>query len=445
MTQHTRILHRSLNAQYPTAKSAKGCYIKDSQGKQYIDASGGAAVSCLGHGHDRVIGAMKAQIDRLQFVHTSFFTSDPAEELAQRLASAAPGGKWRVFFVSGGSEATEAALKLCRQLWVERGEAQRDHFFSRWFSYHGNTLGALSVSGNKARRALYDPILLPRVKLAQPCHAYRHRSAGESEVEYGVRAAQSLDFAMSEAGPQRALGFIAETVVGATLGAAPATRGYFKRIREACDRHQAFFIADEVMCGMGRCGKLFAIEEEGVVPDMITLAKGLGGGYQAIGALLVREDLAQELERGSGAFQHGHTYIGHSVAAAAALEVQKVIEEEELVPRVRVMGEKLKQRLDARFGAHPNVGDIRGRGLLLAIELVEDRESKHPFPVERKLWAGIKAAGLEEGLICYPSGGTADGARGDHVLLAPPFIVTEPQLDEIVEKLGRAMDKALER
>lgn len=445
MTQHTRILHRSLNAQYPTAKSAKGCYIKDSQGKQYIDASGGAAVSCLGHGHERVIGAMKAQIDRLQFIHTSFFTSDPAEELAQRLASAAPGGKWRVFFVSGGSEATEAALKLCRQLWVERGEAQRDHFFSRWFSYHGNTLGALSVSGNKARRALYDPILLPRVKLAQPCHAYRHLSAGESEVEYGVRAAQSLDFAMSEAGPQRALGFIAETVVGATLGAAPATGGYFKRIREVCDRHQAFFIADEVMCGMGRCGKLFAIEEEDVVPDMITLAKGLGGGYQAIGALLVREDLAQELERGSGAFQHGHTYIGHSVAAAAALEVQKVIEEEELVPRVRVMGEKLKQRLDARFGAHPNVGDIRGRGLLLAIELVEDRESKHPFPVERKLWAGIKAAGLEEGLICYPSGGTADGTRGDHVLLAPPFIVTEPQLDEIVEKLGRAMDKALER
>jgi adenosylmethionine-8-amino-7-oxononanoate aminotransferase len=250
---------------------------------------------------------------------------------------------------------------------------------------------------------------------------------------------------MSEAGPQRALGFIAETVVGATLGAAPATGGYFKRIREVCDRHQAFFIADEVMCGMGRCGKLFAIEEEDVVPDMITLAKGLGGGYQAIGALLVREDLAQELERGSGAFQHGHTYIGHSVAAAAALEVQKVIEEEDLVPRVRVMGEKLKQRLDARFGAHPNVGDIRGRGLLLAIELVEDRESKHPFPVERKLWAGIKAAGLEEGLICYPSGGTADGARGDHVLLAPPFIVTEPQLDEIVEKLGRAMDKALER
>jgi adenosylmethionine-8-amino-7-oxononanoate aminotransferase len=250
---------------------------------------------------------------------------------------------------------------------------------------------------------------------------------------------------MSEAGPQRALAFIAETVVGATLGAVPATAGYFRQIREICDRNQAFFIADEVMCGMGRCGRLFAIEEEGVMPDMITLAKGLGGGYQAIGALLVREDLAQELERGSGAFQHGHTYIGHSVAAAAALEVQKVIEEEKLVERVRDMGEKLKLRLDALFGAHPHVGDIRGRGLLLAIELVDDRESKRPFPAKRKLWANIKAAGLGEGLICYPSGGTADGVEGDHVLLAPPYIVTEPQLDEIVEKLGRAVDKALAR
>jgi adenosylmethionine-8-amino-7-oxononanoate aminotransferase len=443
MTQHTRILHRSLKTRYPTAESAKGCYIRDSQGKQYIDASGGAAVSCLGHGHERVVSAMKTQIDRLQFIHSSFFTSDAAEELAQKLASSAPGGRWRVFFVSGGSEATEAALKLSRQLWVERGKAQRDHFFSRWFSYHGNTLGALSVSGNKARRALYDPILLAKVKLAEPCHAYRHRLAHESEVEYGTRAAQSLDAAMSEEGPDRALGFIAETVVGATLGAAPATPGYFKRIREICNRHQAFFIADEVMCGMGRCGRLFAIEEEDVVPDMITLAKGLGGGYQAIGALLVREDLAQELERGSGAFQHGHTYVGHSVAAAAALAVQKVIEEEDLVRRVRVMGEKLKQRLDAQFAGHANVGDIRGRGLLLAVELVEDRASKRPFPAARKLWAKIKAAGLEEGLICYPSGGTADGVNGDHVLLAPPYIVTEPQLDEIVEKLAWAVDKAL--
>src|SRR5687768_6251252 len=257
MTQRTRILHRSLKAYYPTATSAKGCYIRDSQGKQYIDASGGAAVSCLGHSHERVIRAMKAQIDRLQFIHTSFFTSAAAEELAERLAAGAPGGRWRVFFVSGGSEATEAALKLCRQLWVERGEAQRDQFFSRWFSYHGNTLGALSVSGNKGRRALYDPILLGNVKLALPCHAYRHQLTGESETEYGTRAAGSLDRLMSEAGAKRALAFIAETVVGATLGAAPPTAGYFKQIREICDRHQAFFIADEVMCGMGRCGKLF--------------------------------------------------------------------------------------------------------------------------------------------------------------------------------------------
>ncbi|HEY7763707.1 MAG TPA: aspartate aminotransferase family protein [Aestuariivirgaceae bacterium] len=445
MAKHSKILHRSLSTRYETAASAEGCYVRDAQGKQYVDASGGAAVSCLGHGHPRVLEAMKRQMEKLQFIHSSFFTSDAAEALAERLAAAAPGGAWRVFFVSGGSEATEAALKLSRQLWVERGEPQRDHFFARWQSYHGNTLGALSVSGNKGRRALYDPLLLAKARLALPCFAYRHKAPQESEADYAGRTAASLDEAMVEAGRGRAIGFIAETVVGATLGAAPAVPGYFKRIREICDRHGAFFVADEVMCGMGRCGAMFAIEEEAVQPDMITLAKGLGGGYQPIGALLVREALVEELMRGSGAFQHGHTYIGHAIAAAAALEVQKVIAEERLVERARRMGALLKERLEARFGAHPHVGDIRGRGLFLALELVEERESKRPFPAKRKLWAKIKAAGLEEGLICYPSGGTADGVNGDHVLLAPPYIVEDAQLDEIVEKLARAIDRGIEK
>jgi adenosylmethionine-8-amino-7-oxononanoate aminotransferase len=445
MAKRSKILHRSLSTSYGTAMNAEGCYVRDAQGRQYIDASGGAAVSCLGHSHPRVVEAMKRQMEKLQFIHSSFFTSDAAEALAERLASAAPGGKWRAFFVSGGSEATEAALKLCRQLWVERGEPRRDHFFSRWQSYPGNTLGALSVSGNKGRRALYDPLLLEKVKLALPCFAYRHQSPDESEADYARRAADSLDRVMGEAGHQRAIGFIAETVVGATLGAAPAAPGYFKRIREICDRQNAFFVADEVMCGMGRCGAMFAIEDEGIQPDMITLAKGLGGGYQPIGALLVREELVEELKRGSGVFQHGHTYIGHSIAAAAALEVQKVIEEEALVERAAHMGRKLKERLQATFGGHPHVGDIRGRGLLLALEVVEERQGKRPFPAERKLWAKIKSAGLEEGLICYPSGGTADGVNGDHVLLAPPYIVEDAQLDEIVEKLARAIDRGIEK
>ncbi|MGH6873464.1 MAG: aminotransferase class III-fold pyridoxal phosphate-dependent enzyme, partial [Aestuariivirgaceae bacterium] len=307
LSNRSRVFHRSLSASYRMAHSGSGCYIRDASGKLYLDASGGAAVSCLGHGHQRVIAAIKRQLDRLQFAHTSFSTSEAAEELAERLSASAPGGPWRVFFVSGGSEATEAALKLARQIAVERGEASRDHYVSRWFSYHGNTIGALSVSGNKGRRALYDPILTSNVRLIEPCFAYRHQRSDESAADYGLRTARALEQALKELGEKRALAFIAETVVGATLGAVAAAPGYFQEIRRICDRHGALLILDEVMCGMGRCGSLHAFEQEGVVPDMITLAKGLGAGYQPIGALMVRETLVEELERGSGSFQHGHT------------------------------------------------------------------------------------------------------------------------------------------
>jgi adenosylmethionine-8-amino-7-oxononanoate aminotransferase len=390
-----------------------------------------------------VIAAIKRQVERLQFAHTSFFTSEAAEELAERLSATAPGGPWRVFFVSGGSEATEAALKLARQIAVERGEAQRDHFVSRWFSYHGNTLGALSVSGNKARRLLYDPILTQKVRLVEPCFAYRHRHTGETLEAYGLRTARALETSLEELGERRVLAFLAETVVGATLGAVAAAPGYFREIRRICDEHGVLLILDEVMCGMGRCGSLFAFEQEGVVPDMITLAKGLGAGYQPIGALMVREGLVQELERGSGAFQHGHTYVGHMVAAAAALEVQKVIAEENLVERVRVQGDRLMQALNEQFAKHPHIGDIRGRGLFIALEIVADRASKAPFPASRRLWAKIKAAGMEEGLICYPMGGTADGVNGDHVLIAPPYIISDSEMSQVVDKLKRAIERAV--
>ena len=439
----SRVFHRALDHDYPRAVTGRGSWIYDSEGRAYLDASGGAAVSCLGHGDRRVAQAIRRQLDSLAYTHTSFFTTDVAEELADRLSNAAPGGPWRVFFVSGGSEATEAALKLARQIQVERGQASRDHFVSRNFSYHGNTLGALSVGGHLGRRRLYGPILPPNVRHIPPVYAYRHQRPDETAEAYGLRMARTLEDTIIDTGPARVIAFIAETVVGATLGAVPATPGYFREIRSICDRHGVLMILDEVMCGMARCGTRFAFEQEGVVPDMITLAKGLGAGYQPIGALMVSERIVEELERGSGAFQHGHTYVGHAVACAAALAVQEIIEQEGLVERVARIGEVLAERLRDRFGNHLHVGDIRGRGLMQALELVEDRADKRPFPAATKLWSRVKAAAMAEGLICYPSGGTADGTDGDHVLIAPPYTISAGEIDELVRRLDRALSRSL--
>jgi adenosylmethionine-8-amino-7-oxononanoate aminotransferase len=313
----SRVFHRSLRTPFPEAALAKGAYITDASGRQYLDASGGAAVSCLGHGHPQVIAAIKDQLDRMAFAHTSFFTNHPAEALADKLSEKAPGGAWRVYFVSGGSEANEAALKLARQVQVERGEPMRDHFISRQFSYHGNTLGALSVGGRLANLDLFGPILLPNVRKIMPCFSYRWKDEGEDDKEFALRAARALEHEVADLGPRRAIAFIAETVVGATLGCVPPVPGYFKEIRRICDEHGILMILDEIMCGMGRCGTLFACQAEGVVPDIITIAKGIAAGYQPLGAMLVREELAEEIEKGSGAFVHGHTYVGHATACAA--------------------------------------------------------------------------------------------------------------------------------
>lgn len=439
----SRVFHRSLRAHFPEAQLARGAYITDASGKQYLDASGGAAVSCLGHGHPKIVAAIKDQLDRMAFAHTSFFTSHPAEELAAILSDKAPGGRWRVYFVSGGSEANEAALKLARQVQVERGEGGRDHFISRQFSYHGNTLGALSVGGRMSNLELYGPVLMPNVRRIMPCYAYRWKEAGETDEAFGLRAARALEEAILALGPGRAIAFIAETVVGATLGCVPAVPGYFTQIRRICDDHGLIMIVDEVMCGMGRCGTLYACEAEGVVPDIITLAKGIAAGYQPLGAMLVREELVEVIERGSGAFVHGHTYVGHAAACAAGLAVQKVFAEEAMVPRVARLGARLRARLEACFGDHPNVGDIRGRGLFQAIEIVASRATKEPFPAALRLAGRIKERAMANGLICYPFSGGADGKRGDHVLLAPPFIVTDVQLDELTGKLSRSLDEAI--
>jgi adenosylmethionine-8-amino-7-oxononanoate aminotransferase len=438
----THVFHRDARIDPPIAVKGEGVYIIDRDGKRYLDASGGAAVSCLGHSHPRVIEAVRAQVGQLAYAHTSFFSTEVAEKLADRLIADAPPGIGRVYFVSGGSEAMEAALKMARQYHVERGEPERRHIIARWQSYHGNTLGALAVGGNRARRGTYAPLLI-EVPHISPCYAYRDRRDDETEEQYGLRVADELEAEIQRLGPKTVAAFVAETVVGATLGAVPPVPGYFKRIREICDRHGVLLILDEVMCGMGRTGSLHACEQEGIAPDLMTVAKGLGAGYQPIGAVLVASRVFEAFRDGSGAFQHGHTYLGHPVACAAALAVQEVIREENLLAKVRETGEALQRALVERFGNHPHIGDIRGRGLFVGLELVADRASKRPFDSGRKLHAQVKRQAMNRGLACYPMGGTADGQNGDHVLLAPPFITSLIEVNEIVSRLGDAIDGAL--
>ena len=434
----SHVFPRHCRTQPPTAVGGEGCYLIDSDGKRYLDGSGGAAVSCLGHGDAAVTAAIKAQLDRLAFAHTGFFTSEPAEALADLLIAHAPPGLERVYFVSGGSEATEAAIKLARQYFIEKGQPQRSRLIARRQSYHGNTLGALAAGGNAWRRAQFAPLLIDVSHIA-PCYAYREQRADESLEAYGLRAADALEAEILRLGPETVMAFMAEPVVGATMGAVPPAPGYFRRIREICDRHGVLLILDEVMCGMGRTGSLFACEQDGVTADILCIAKGLGAGYQPIGAMLVSGAIYDAVAEGSGFFQHGHTYIGHPVATAAGLAVVRAILERGLVERVRTQGATLSAALHDRFGQHPHVGDIRGRGLFMGLELVEDRETKAPLDPARGTAAKIKKAAFEAGLICYPMAGTIDGKRGDHILLAPPFIIEDAQIGELADKLAGAV------
>jgi hypothetical protein len=438
----TRILHRHIREHYPIAVAGEGIYVIDRAGKRYIDASGGAAVSCLGHGHPDVNAAIKSQIDKIAFAYGHFFSTDVAEELADRLVEDAPAGLGHVFYVSGGSEGVEAALKLARQYFVEKGEPQRTTFIARRQSYHGNTLGALSVGGNAMRRALYAPLLADTHHI-DACYAYRGQQPGESLEAYGRRMADQLEAKLAEVGAGTVMAFVAEPVVGATLGCVTAAPGYFERIREICDKAGILLILDEVMCGMGRTGTLWACEREGIAPDLAVIAKGLGAGYAPIGALLISRTIFQAIADGPGAFMHGHTYGGHALACAAGLAVQKVIVRDNLLANVRAQGERLEGRLKERFANHHHVGDVRGRGLFWAIELVSDRATKAPFEPALRLNQQVKHEGMARGLMCYPMGGTIDGRRGDHVMLAPPFIADGAAIDTIVERLGEAVDAAL--
>lgn len=438
----THVLHRSLRSTPPVAVRGQGAWLYDQAGRAYLDGSGGAAVSCLGHNHPDVQAAMHAQIDALAYAHTSFFTTEVAEQLAATLVADAPAGTSHAYFVSGGSEAIEAALKMARQYYVEIGQPQRRHIVARRQSYHGNTLGALAVGGNAWRRVQFAPLLID-VAHVSPCYAYRDQAAGETDEQYAERLAQELEQTFQRLGPDSVMAFVAEPVVGATSGAVAAVPGYFRRIREVCDRHGVLLIADEVMCGMGRTGTLYAVEQEGITPDLITIAKGLGGGYQPIGAVMAQERIVQAMQQGSGFFQHGHTYLGHATACAASLAVQQVIKRDNLLARVRAQGDGLRQRLRQALGEHPHVGDIRGRGLFMGVELVQDRASKATFDPALSLHARIKREAMARGLMVYPMGGTIDGRQGDHVLLAPPFIITDDELDQLTERLAGAIDAAI--
>jgi adenosylmethionine-8-amino-7-oxononanoate aminotransferase len=438
----THILHRGANAVMPVAVGGKGIELFDRDGRSYIDASGGAAVSCLGHSHPDVIAALHRQLDTLAYAHTGFFTTDIAEKLADRLVEDAPQGIDHVYLVSGGSEAIEAAIKMARQYFVEKGENQRRHIIARRQSYHGNTLGALATGGNAWRRSQFRPLLFETHHI-DPCYAYRLQEPGESDADYAARSAQALEDKILELGPDQVIAFVAETVVGATLGAVPPVADYFKRIRAICDRYGVLLILDEVMCGMGRTGTLHACEQDSISPDLMTIAKGLGGGYQPVGAVLLSGQIFDAFSKGSGFFQHGHTYMGHPMAAAAGLAVQEVIRRDGLLKNVVAMGDHLQRRMEERFANHHHVGDIRGRGLFRSLELVADRDTKQPFAPQSKLHAQVKREAMTRGLMVYPMGGAIDGLNGDHVLLAPPFIVNEGQVDVIVDRLGDAIDAAI--
>ncbi|MGH9766684.1 MAG: aspartate aminotransferase family protein [Blastocatellia bacterium] len=435
----SHVFPRFANIEFPVAVKGDGPYIIDREGNRYLDACGGAGISCLGHSEPAVIKAIQDQASKLAFAYTMFYNNESAELLADDLISDAPAGLTRIFYGCGGSEQVDGTLKMARQYFVDIGQPRRTRFIARHQSYHGGTLGSLSVGGHFKRREIYQPLLSDAEHIS-PCYSYRGRREDETEEEYGLRVADELEGALLRVGPETVIGFVAETVVGATAGCVPPASGYFKRIREICDRYGVLLILDEVMCGLGRTGARWACAQEGVAPDLLVVAKGLGAGYQPISATLVADKIFAAIRDARGTFLHGHSYQAHAVACAAALAVQKVIREQNLIANAQTRGELLMRMLEDRFGDHAHIGDIRGRGLFIALELVEDRESKEPFDPDLNLWLTVMLKGMEFGLMCYPGGGTADGTKGDHVLLAPPFNINSAHVEEIVEKLARTLD-----
>jgi adenosylmethionine-8-amino-7-oxononanoate aminotransferase len=438
MPDPSALFPRNFKKSFPVAVRGEGCWIISEDGRRFLDASGQAAVVSIGHGVKEVAEAMSAQAGKIAFAHTTQFHSEPAERLASRILALAPpnfrGG--RVHFTSGGSEATETAIKLARQFRLESGAPNRFRIVSRRQSYHGSTLGAMSVSGNVARRAPYAPLLAEWGHIA-PCFCY-HCPFDKTFPSCGIACADDLGTFLNANDTSTAAAFLFEPVVGATLGAAAPPDGYAQRIAEICRRHDILLIADEVMSGMGRTGKAFASQHWNVEPDLILVGKGIASGYAPLGAVLVSKRIADALATGSGSFQHGFTYQAHPVSTAAGNAVLNYIEQHHLFARVSPVAQELRSTL-AKFASHPNIGEIRGLGLLLGIEFVHDKSTRAPFPKEANIAEKIRQAMFQENVLVYPTQGCVDGSRGDHILLAPPFILNSTECGVI----GKAFERAL--
>jgi adenosylmethionine-8-amino-7-oxononanoate aminotransferase len=425
----------------PKVAWGKGCYIYDTDGKQYIDGSGGPAVFCLGHGNEEVNAAITRQLDKVAHGYRYTFTSDPMEELAALVAERCGGTLRRMVFVTGGSEAVESCLKLALQYHAARGEMSRRRFIARQRSWHGNTLGALAVSGFLDRRAAFEGALVEASHLS-PVNAYRPPS-GVVPEDLAAHCAAELEQEILRCGPKNVAAFIFEPVVGAAGGAVPAPAGYAAQVREICDRHGVLMIADEVMCGAGRTGTWRALAHDGVEPDIMSVAKGLAAGYLPLGAAIYSDRVAEAIVKAHGGPQTGHTFTGHTACCAAGMAVQTIVKRDRLVEKVAEDGAYLFAQLHERLGERSYVGDVRGRGFFAGIELVRDRATKQPYDPGLQIAIKLREQSFANGLICYPSQGNVDGVAGDHVILAPPYIATRDELDEIVDKLAISLDQVM--
>ncbi|KAF2222620.1 pyridoxal phosphate-dependent transferase [Elsinoe ampelina] len=445
------VLHRTLHSDPLKVIRAKGNYLYLSNGQRILDATGGAAVSCLGHGDERVKAAMMAQMDEVAYCHSLFYGTETGEALAKELCETTGGEMVRAFFISSGSEAMEAAMKMARQFYLEKEvkEPKRVNFIARKESYHGTTLGSLSVGGHRARRALFEPLLLGNVSRVNPCNAYRFKQAGESDQEYVARLKEELEKEFQRLGPETVCAFVAEPVVGAALGCVPSVPGYFAAMKEVCEKHGALLIMDEVMSGVGRTGTMHAWQapEIGFAPDIQTLGKGLGGGHVPIAAMLINKRVVDTLQKGTGAFSHGQTYQGHPVACRAALETLRIIKEEKLVENVDILGRYMGELLRKRVGVLPYVGNVRGKGFFWGIEFVKDKQTKEPFSPSEGVAMGVHELALLEpySFSIYPGTGTVDGRTGDHVLLAPSYRATKEDVETIVSLTERVIKEFFEK
>ena len=435
------IFYRNPTKYYPTAERGEGIHIYDTEGKQYIDGSGGAVVASIGHGVEEIEKAMLGQAGKIAFTHGSQFTTEAAIDLAEKLVNISPEGLNRVYFLSGGSEAVETAVKMARQYQVDRGAPSKYKVISRWTSYHGNTLGALALSGHTGRRKYYQPLIQHTPHIA-PAYCYRCPFGSEPK-KCNLECAEDLERTILYEGPESVSAFMVEPVVGATAGALVPKDGYFQKIREICDKYDVLLIVDEVMTGIGRTGKNFAVDHWGVVPDMIVCAKGLAGGYTPIYCLLTKEGIHRTIKEGNGTFVHGHTYSQNPLSSAIASAVLVYIEKHDLVNRSAKMGVYLLEKLDV-LKRHPIVGDVRGLGLFAGVEFVRNKETNETFDPGLKVNALIGNRAFKKGLIIYPGGGGADGVHGDHILVAPPFIITEEQIDKIVKILDESIAEITE-